>query len=47
MRPISAQWLEAAGYEPPPVQRVDCGVRYSSRLYEMPAGWETDAVSAG
>lgn len=38
------QWLEVGGYEAPPTQRVDCGLRYSSRLYQMPEGWGQNAV---
>ncbi|PRW44383.1 2-polyprenyl-6-methoxyphenol hydroxylase-like oxidoreductase [Chlorella sorokiniana] len=38
------QWLEAAGYEAPPTQRVDCGLRYSSRLYQMPEGWAANGM---
>ncbi|KAI7837614.1 hypothetical protein COHA_008540 [Chlorella ohadii] len=41
------QWLEAGGYEAPPSQRVDCSLRYSSRLYQMPDGWAKDGPWLG
>jgi hypothetical protein len=32
-------WLQAAGYEAPPVQEISAGIAYGSRTYAMPPGW--------
>ncbi|PSC74126.1 cathepsin L1D [Micractinium conductrix] len=34
------QWLTEHGYAAPPVQRVDAGLTYASRIMEMPADWD-------
>ncbi len=33
-------WLQEAGWQAPPVQKVDAHVVYSSRHYKRPQGWD-------